>query len=393
MAKYTRFDNESDEELIYRVSKDKDKIGTWDDVKNILNNLLGYDYGESTYRKKYNTFQKMFEANSKVLSTSDEVLKDIEEQRRALEREKIKFRDERNAWQRQNYIDARVEDKLDKIEKALLDISPSKFPEINPSIATSDSTILVMLQDLHIGATFNSYWGSYNTDIAKQRMSVLLNEVFRIKEMYKSTDCVVVLGGDLISGSIHKSIQVTNRESVIDQVKIAIELISQFCYELSSNFSKVSMVSVSGNHSRIDRKDEALHDERLDDLISFGIDLSLRHVENFEIMDDLNIDTSIAIFPIRGKDYVAVHGDYDSFSKQGAQNLMSMIHLIPEAILYGHLHTCAVDECNGVKLVRGGSLAGSGDDFTIEKRLTGRPCQMICVCTDSGIDSYHPIYL
>lgn len=393
MNEYKRFLGESDDEVIYRIAKDKEKIGTWEEVKNILNDLLGYDYGESTYRKKYNTFQRMFEANQKLFTNSEEQLKDLEEQRRALEREKIKFRDERRAWQKQNYVDARAEDKLDKLEEALLNISPKHFPVFESTQINSDNTILIMLQDLHIGATFNSYWGEYNTDIAEKRLALLLSEIFKIQERHNSSDCVVVLGGDLLSGNIHKSVQVTNRENVIDQIKIAIELISQFCYELSKRFSKVSMVSVSGNHTRIDKKEDAIHNERLDDIVSYGIGLALNHIQNFEVMDDLNLDTSIAIVPIRGKNYVAVHGDYDAFSKTGVQNLIGMVRMIPEAVLYGHLHTPAVDECQGVKMVRGGSLAGSGDDFTVERRLTGKPSQMVCICTNKGIETYYPVYL
>ena len=51
----------------------------------------------------------MLNANQSKFSESSEQLKEIELQKRELEREKIKFRDERNAWQKQNYIDARVE--------------------------------------------------------------------------------------------------------------------------------------------------------------------------------------------------------------------------------------------------------------------------------------------
>ena len=34
----------------YRVSKDKDLIGTWQDVADICNRELGYEYSESKYR-------------------------------------------------------------------------------------------------------------------------------------------------------------------------------------------------------------------------------------------------------------------------------------------------------------------------------------------------------
>ena len=55
MTKYTyvRLENEQDDELIYRVCKDKELIGSWDDVKDILNDLLGYDYGESTGTERW----------------------------------------------------------------------------------------------------------------------------------------------------------------------------------------------------------------------------------------------------------------------------------------------------------------------------------------------------
>lgn len=45
--KYKRFDDESDDEFIARVSKDKDQIGTWTDMAELFNTILGYNYGES----------------------------------------------------------------------------------------------------------------------------------------------------------------------------------------------------------------------------------------------------------------------------------------------------------------------------------------------------------
>lgn len=74
MTKYKRLDGESDDELIYRVCQDKELIGTWNDVKDILNELLNADYGESAYRKKYQSFEKMFSANQNRFLNSDERL-------------------------------------------------------------------------------------------------------------------------------------------------------------------------------------------------------------------------------------------------------------------------------------------------------------------------------
>ena len=38
---YKRLDGESEQELIYRICSEKDKIGTWYDVQNVLNSILG----------------------------------------------------------------------------------------------------------------------------------------------------------------------------------------------------------------------------------------------------------------------------------------------------------------------------------------------------------------
>lgn len=392
ITSYKRFENESTDELIYRICKDKEQIGTWQDVANIINELTGDDFGESTYRKKFQAFQKMLDANQSKFVDSDAQIKEIEVQKRELERAKIKFRDERNAWQKQNYIDARVEQKLDLLEEELLSQGRVNFDIHDNVNISSDNDILVILSDFHIGQTFRSIWGEYNSDIAKKRLNQLLNEIIAIQKLHNSEKCYVSLQGDMLSGNIHKTIQVTNRENVIEQIKIASELISSFCYELTKYFSVVFMSNVSGNHSRMDRKDEALHDERLDDIITWGVELSLKHIDNFHVLNR-KLDNGIADMDIRGKSYIAVHGDFDGYNKTGVSNLCMHLGFIPYAITYGHLHTCAVDETNGVKMIRGGSLAGSGDDYTIEKRLSGKPSQMVCICNKKGVACYYPIEL
>lgn len=389
---YTKIEGETEEELIYRICQDKELIGSWQSVANIINSLTGNDYGESTYRKKFQSFQKMLNANQSKFADCEAQIKEIEVQKRGLERAKIKLRDERNAWQKQNYIDARVEQKLDLLEKELLSQGKVNFDIHDNVNISSDNDILVILSDFHIGQTFRSIWGEYNSDIAKKRLNQLLNAIIAIQKLHNSEKCYVSLQGDMLSGNIHKTIQVTNRENVIEQIKIASELISSFCYELTKYFSVVFMSSVSGNHSRIDRKDEALHDERLDDVITWGVELSLKHIDNFHVLNR-KLDNGIADMDIRGKFYIAVHGDFDGYNKTGVSNLCMHLGFIPYAITYGHLHTCAVDETNGVKMIRGGSLAGSGDSYTIEKRLSGKPSQMVCVCNKKGVACYYPIEL
>lgn len=388
---YKRFENETDEELIYRITGDKELIGTWADVADILNDLLGTEYTESKFRKQRQAFDKMLAANQNKFVDTQAQLNEIEVQKRELERAKIAFRDERTAWQKQNYLATRVEQKLDFMESVFKEIAKIQFPDVDSPVIESDSDLLVVLSDLHIGQSFDSFAGSYNSDIAKERLSEYLREIIEIQKTHRAENCVISIQGDLISGNIHKTIAVTNRENVIQQVKMAVELISSFCHEIAKHFRKVKIVGVSGNHSRIDRKEEALHDERLDDLIIWSVGQILSNVENIFVVDNTS-DTGIAEYTVRGKRYVSVHGDFDGFNKSSVLNLSSFLGYFPYAVVYGHMHTCALDEANGIRLLRGGSLAGSGDSYTIEKRLLGEPSQLVCVCTSKGIRCCYPIY-
>lgn len=392
---------QTEEEFLWKVGQmiDAGKIENWSSINNIINKeILGDDEEsyrtESAWRKRYQAARKFYEnCFSKMVSNEDAYLKELEEKKRELERCKIQFRDERNAWQKQNYADARAEQKLNYLEEVLSNQGRVLFETHDTPVIKSDNDLLIQLSDLHIGQTFESAFGSYNTDIAKVRLEKYINEILEIQKRHNSQNAVLLLQGDLLSGNIHHSIQVTNRENVIDQIKIATELISSFCYELTKHFQNVQLYNVSGNHSRMTKKEDAIHDERLDDVVGWAVNLSLSHVNNFHYMKHRNVDTGIADINIRNKTYIAVHGDFDAYNKSGLQNLCMMLSFMPEAVLFGHMHKCSYNDEQGVKMIRSGSLAGCGDQYTLEKRLNGRPSQMVSVCNDYGVVCCYPIDL
>lgn len=359
----------------------------------------GNCFNESEVRKRMYGMRRMIElydqaADNQPKAKPDDRIIEINNAKRDLERAKIQFRDERTAWNKQNAIDARVSQKLDYLEAVLREDGEVRYPVSSSAIAidASDRDLLVLVSDLHVGQAFDSNFGQYNTKLAHERMEKYAEEVIKIGSQNRCQHCYVSILGDLISGSIHKSIQVTNRENVIDQIKIASQLITDFIYSISNYFDTITISNVSGNHSRLERKEDALHDERLDDLIGWIVKNSLMHIGNVNFVQN-NIDIGISLFNIRGLDYVSVHGDMDAYSSSGVSKLCMMIRKIPYAILYGHLHHCSVDETNGIKMIRGGSLAGAGDSYTIEKRLSGKPSQMVCVCSEKGVESYHIVEL
>ena len=391
---WARLENESEEHLLMRLVAQKEQIGTWDDIARIMNELTGNSYGESRYRKNYSSFQKMYDANLDTLTDFGKYSDSVAEQRRKLEKAKIQFRDERNAWNKQNYVNARVEKNLDYLEEKLQEIGKVNFNvQHSPISVNSDNDLIVCLSDLHIGATFSNFFGSYDSDIAKERLNRYLNKVIEIGKRHNSENIYVELLGDQISGGLHPSIKVSDRENVIDQVKLASEYITSFCVELSQNFKHIYITGISGNHSRLCmKKEDAIKDERLDDLITWIVNQMTKHIANIDVFEN-HIDTGISYITVRNKVYLGVHGDSDYMTDNGISRLITAIGEIPYAILGGHRHTPAYKEFNNIKYIQYAALCSTGDDYTISKRLYGKANQTVLVCNDKGIECIYNVEL
>lgn len=168
-------------------------------------------------------------------------------------------------------------------------------------------------------------------------------------------------------------------------------MISDFLYHLSTQFDSVSYSNVAGNHSRLSKKDEAVKDERFDDLIGWYVKKSLSHIRNFSFVD--TVDNTFSPIVVEDQTYFICHGDYDSFSKNGISNLVLATGYKPAGVLFGHYHTPAMQDVSDVKLIGSGCLCGSGDDYTVTKRLIGSPSQTVLVCDKNGIECMYPVSL
>ena len=79
-------------------------------------------------------------------------------QKRELERAKIAFRDERRAWQHQNYLDSRISHTLDLLEEHIRTAHQPELVSANEIRETSQG-IVICLSDWHIGAEYYSFNG------------------------------------------------------------------------------------------------------------------------------------------------------------------------------------------------------------------------------------------
>lgn len=397
MDELKKLENETEEQYLWKIGQlvDSGKIENWASINDIVNKELLGDDGtlwrtESAWRKKYQAAKKFYDGCFSKME-SNEYQEQLDAMNRELARNTIKFRDQRRSWNKQNFMDARFDEVMDIIEERLDGFAKVDFAPHPSPLVKGDNSMIVCLSDLHIGQCFSSYFGEYNSDIAKIRLQKYMDELLEIAKLNKVKDAYVCILGDDISNSLHKTIEVSNKEDVIGQLKLSIEYITSFCYELTKHFENVYFASVSGNHSRLQAKDLAQHSERLDAFIAWDICRTLKNQENFHSLLHCSIDDGIAMIDIYNKSYLLIHGDFDVTNKQGYMKLANMIESFPEYILCGHRHFCSYSQ--DTRFIQSGSLAGSGCDYTIEKRLKGKASQMVCICNKSGINGMFPIIL
>jgi hypothetical protein len=398
-----RLENENEEQFIFRLGQAKDNGQldmSWDEIAEIINKEFRTDESEyrteAAYRKPYQMAVRFLNCNAFGLTKNeDDYFDELRAQKHELQKEKQKLLDERTALKKILREDARGEVNLAKLEELIKENGRTTLPPItvDKNFNENTDTLFICLSDVHMGLNFNNQFGVYDSDVAVNRMNQYLNEILKLKKIYHIDHAYVGLLGDLISGGIHITTQLENRENVIEQVQAVSELISSFCYELSKHFNRVYVNSVGGNHSRIGLKDQVLRGERLDDLVTWYMKAKLEHVDNVVFDDECNYDSTIATCYVNGNEYYLVHGDVDSFSESGISKLVLMTKNIPAGIFFGHLHHNSYDNIANVQIVRSGSFCGCGDDYTTSKRISGSPEQVVCVIGDKGIKAFCPISL
>lgn len=394
--------NETELQYIWRIGKMRENGSitlSWKELADIFNAELrepDEEYTESAYRKKYALVKQAYD---EIFSEVDDAgfANDLVKQKQEIQKERRKLYDERLDINRRLREEARLETTIEKLEASLQNVAKNRYSDVSdiylPQDA-SDDVMVICLSDLHIGACFDNFDGTYSPEIADARLRDYLVKIRGIQNRNGCKECVVTLLGDEISGSIHKTISVTNKEDVVDQVKTASMLIADFIDVLSHWFDKVRVYSVSGNHSRIEKKaEDALLSERLDKLIPWFLEVLMRGRDNVKIFSN-TFDDTLGIFEIGSQTYFIQHGDYTVITDAAIGKLVLWAKKTPYCILTGHMHYPAMTNVSGIYVVQSGSLCGSGDEFTRSKRLTGEPSQMVLVTNyDGKIKGIYPVEL
>lgn len=362
-------------------------------VADLLNAESGQvQYTESKWRKDY----KLYSRARNYFRTHD-CARMVLDQTKALEKARVQLSDERAALNRLIRTEARKDMLYDELRESFSNIRENREvrprTEIKCEERVCGGTMLVVLSDWHIGMEFCNGIGSYSPEIAWDRICKYAESVLQKAQVLGAQSCIVAMAGDMISGIIHPTIRVENRQRLIAQIKTACEYVSGFLASIKDVFVTVDVYGIGGNHSRVSDKDDVMLDEMLDDLIPFYL------VTRFENDPSIRIhvnDTSVGFetFCIGNSEtnVVLVHGDYDDMSEKNLGALLRMVGDFDVAVV-GHLHECAYFDKLGIHVIRGGCLSGSGDEYCLKKRLSGTPSQIMAYFDCGGaLDALFPIY-
>ena len=334
ITRIPRKEGETELEYQFRVSAMKDSIGTWNDVADVINAELGYEYTESKYRKDYVTFQKMLSAHSS--ETRDELTQRMTEAAAELRRERHKMAATKLELHREERRDARMELFYENLREAF-DRLPTPEPEIiraNPG----DGDVVLAISDIHYGATFKSKNNEYSRDICKERFWTLLGEM---KQFAGQFSRIKVLNlGDTLQGILRMKDLQLNDIPVVESVVEISRILASFLNELSKWYEVDYYHCIAANHTQIrplGSKANELVAEDLEKIIVCNIEDSLAANERVHIHYDLSSD--YIQFETAGFNCVATHGHQlknRSSLIDGLSNLHGMIY---DYVFIGHDHS------------------------------------------------------
>jgi hypothetical protein len=307
MNNYFRNEGESDDEVIFRVCQDKDVIGTWEDVRDILNEILGVTYNESTYRKRYMTFEKMFQANQNKIIDSD-YSDAIDKKREELQRERYKLQTIQTHKNRYDRVDARFELFYENVANAIKEIEPPKFNKL--FISDNAKEYVVGMGDLHFGANFKSETNEYSRDICRERLEKLLNNLEWFVKDNKVNSLKIINVSDTIQGILRLTDLQINDIPVVDCVVEISRLLAEFINQLSA-YCNVEYYHVpEANHSQTrvlgSRANEIATEDMEHIIVNYIADL-LRNNDRVQVISDL--DKDYVNFDVFNFHCFALHGN------------------------------------------------------------------------------------
>lgn len=340
---YKRLENETDKDLINRICSEKDNIGSWQDVANIINNILGTSFTESKYRKNFKLYsQGYYDSQAKLV---EEHSTELEDKLNKIKKERIKLQTlniERNKLDR---IEARKELYYEQIGNMITALpAPELNVEYEPEIAKiyedAEELYLLTIADIHSGAVFKTEYNEYSPDIMIDRFADMTERTINFIKKHNCKVFYVIGLGDFIQGCIHMNDLKINDSTVVKATVQVSQLMSLFL----NNISKYAHINyyhiISSNHSQmryLGTKASELMGEDMEYIIGHYIKDSLVNNKNIDVFVDEEA-SDYKKFEIQNYKIIAMHGHQVKDINTVLNNISSKKNEMIDYVLLGHQH-------------------------------------------------------
>lgn len=369
---------------------------SWQDISDICNDQLGFDFSESWYRKgcyeRCPVSDDATTADDSKSMTSQEI--DYYQRLADLKKERVKVSDERvqvNAYIRRLSREDTIKEIAEKAAKIVAD--KKYLSETAKPTPTGSNEAILQISDWHYGLVVDNWCNKYDPGIAIERIHTLRSSVIAYIQREGISTLHIVNLSDLIAGRIHLQIRLESRMDVISQVIEVSEILAEFIHGISK-YCNIRYYDCCDNHSRIEpNKKDSLQLETLSRITHWYIKNRFSDISNVEVIDNEYGDDIIAFDVCGGKFSVcAVHGDKDAPGR-AIDNLSMLCKKHFDLVLTAHMHHFTADEKNETVLIGNGSLIGT-DEYARGLRLSSKPSQNLIMCSNTNVvESLHRIIL
>lgn len=396
-SKYLRKENEEDLDYAMRLidikKEERPDDLDWGDIVE----LLGLDLNKDSLRKSQDTifggiavYKKM--KDKELISKPSDYQQEVQIQLQELKKERIRLSDERAALNRRLRNEARKESMHDLITECAQSLK-TEDNKIKPVCVEEEfeKAAILTLSDFHFGLEINEFNNVYNADVFYQRLNKILGKTIEYIQLNKVRTLYVLGLGDYMSGIIHTTTRIENRENIVQQVIKVSEALSQMLTELSK-FVEIYYYDVTDNHGRVfPNKDDWENEDNFSLFVRWYLDARFKDNEYIHIMQN-TYSNEIGIVEIFGRNYAFTHGHRDKISNI-VQNLSLMTKKFYDAIFMAHCHHYEANEIHGTYVYMNGTLSGT-DMYANNERKTSNPSQNLFILnSNDGIECQYLIKL
>lgn len=396
-SKYLRKENEEDLDYAMRLidikKEERPDDLDWGDIVE----LLGLDLNKDSLRKSQDTifggiavYKRM--KNKELISKPSDYQQEVQIQLQELKKERIRLSDERAALNRRLRNEARKESMHDLITECAQSLK-TEDNKIKPVCVEEEfeKAAILTLSDFHFGLEINEFNNVYNADVFYQRLNKILGKTIEYIQLNKVRTLYVLGLGDYMSGIIHTTTRIENRENIVQQVIKVSEALSQMLTELSK-FVEIYYYDVTDNHGRVfSNKDDWENEDNFSLFVRWYLDARFKDNEYIHIMQN-TYSNEIGVVEIFGRNYAFTHGHRDKISNI-VQNLSLMTKKFYDAIFMAHCHHYEANEIHGTYVYMNGTLSGT-DMYANNERKTSNPSQNLFILnSNDGIECQYLIKL